>query len=381
MSKRRDWLKGCVLIMAMSLFLTGCGDKTNDNGQNPESSTEVQSEVQESVSTEVQSEVQESVSGEVESESQSEEPETVSKEAQSETQEKAEQVVQDGEEYVPRVNVNPNARKEWKVAKMSGSLDAFEDYFDLDMKDYTRACDKAGKVEEITYYSEAWKADRSAQVYTPYGYDVSKEYPVIYLIHGIGCDSTQWVSMGAQNMFDHMIAKGEIEPFVAVFPSVIPTDGIDKNTLSDKNVQAFTTFVEEFKTDLHPYLVKYYHVSEDREDTAICGLSMGGMEALRVGFTYLDTFNFIGSFSAAPSLDTKLLTTKDSDYVPELVLVCSGDKDSTVGDNPFNYHMEMCKKQVDHIWYVHPGQGHSPSVWNLGLFNFLKRLTGEFLPK
>ena len=106
---------------------------------------------------------------------------------------------------------------------------------------------------------------------------------------------------------------------------------------------------------------------------------MGGMEALRLGFTYLDTFDYIGSFSAAPTLELKLLTTENSEYVPELVLVCTGGSDGTVGDNPKIYHETLKKNNVDHIWYVHPKQSHTPSVWNPGLLNFLKRLKGGFV--
>lgn len=376
MKKKGIVFKGCLLVLAMSLFLTACGKNSDDNavsqtqnGQEKQEEQLAQSEPEELVEPQAQSEPEE----QAEPQAQNEQEVLAVAMALEESVEE--------EPYVPAVNVNPEAREDWETASLSGSLEAYEDYFKLDMKEYTRKCEKAGKVETITYYSEAWGAERSAQVYTPYGYNVVKEYPVIYLIHGIGCDSTQWVSMGVQNMFDHMIANGELQPFVAVFPSVIPVGGLDPNTLSNTNVQAFVTFVEEFKKDLHPYMNQYYHVSKNRDNIAICGLSMGGMEALRVGFTYLDTFNYIGSFSAAPTLETELLTTANSEYVPELVLICSGDKDGTVGDNPFNYHSTLSKNGVEHIWYVHPKEGHSPTVWNLGLFNFLKRLSGGFLPK
>ncbi len=262
---------------------------------------------------------------------------------------------------------------EWEVGKLSGALEDFEGYFNLDVKPYQKAIDQAGEMNQISYPSEVVGADREAYVYTPYGYDESKEYPVIYLIHGIGCDGGQWVSMGAGKMFDNMIANGEIKPFIAVFPSVIPKDGLDKTTLSPANIGAFTQFIDEFKKDLAPYMAQNYAISTKREDTAVCGLSMGGMEALELGFSLLDTFNYIGSFSAAPTLNTSLLTLEGSEYTPALVLLCSGDKDGTVGTNPENYHKELSKNNVDHIWYYHPGQNHSPSVWNLGLLNFLKR--------
>lgn len=330
MKNRRLMAKLACTVISLSLLCTGCGQKGTD------SKTEATTETTTEVTTEATTEVTTESTTEV-------------------TTEKAQ-------------------ANEWEVAKVSGTIEDFEEYFNIDVAPYKKACDKSGNVTEISYYSEIVGADRQAYVYTPYDYDESIQYPVVYLIHGIGCDGGQWVSMGAANIFDNMIANGEVKPFVAVFPSVIPTDGIDPNTLSDTNIKAFTDFVDEYKTDLAPYIAENFSVSTLREDTAVCGLSMGGMEALTLGFSLLDSFNYIGSFSAAPTLDTSLLTTEGSEYIPALVLVCSGDADGTVQDNPYNYHMTLSKNNVEHIWYQHPGGGHSPNVWDLGLVNFLKRI-------
>ena len=322
-----NFAKGLALIMLMSFFLTGCSGKNNSTAGN--TTVDASGITEENTSM------------------QATEPETKD--------------------------------DKWESAKVSGSEEDFNEYFNIDVKTYTASCDKKGTVSKITYYSEVVGAERQARVYLPYNYDENKSYPVVYLIHGIGCDDGQWVSMSVNRIFDNMIATGELKPFIAVFPGVIPAEGLDPNTLSDTNINAFKDFVQEFKDDLEPYIKANYSVSEERSDTAICGLSMGGMEALRLGFTYLDKFDYIGSFSAAPTLETNLLTTKDSEYIPELVLLCTGSKDTTVGDNPKNYHDILKKNNVDHIWYVHPGENHSPSVWKLGLINFLKRLGGGFV--
>lgn len=329
MRKNNNFAKRLAVISVMSLFLVGCGAKDNNstditNGDTTEM-TEENNTTKEST------------------------------EAEAETKD-----------------------EKWENGKVSGSEEDFNEYFNIDTKIYTAVCDRKGEVTKITYYSEVMGTERQAQVYTPYNYDENEEYPVVYLIHGLGCDSGQWVGMGANRIFDNMIDKGEIKPFIAVFPSVVPADGLDSNTFSDSNINAFKDFVEEFKTDLEPYIKDNYSVSEKWEDTAICGLSMGGMEALRLGFTYSDKFCYIGSFSAAPTLETELLTTENSEYIPKLVLLCTGGNDSTVGDNPFNYHETLANNNVDHIWYIHPGESHSAPVWKLGLINFLKRVEGGF---
>ncbi len=263
---------------------------------------------------------------------------------------------------------------EWAAGHQSGLEADFDKYFDVDMKDYKApGDDKMGTIETITYHSDVVGADREAYVFLPAGYSTDTKYKVVYMLHGIGCDGGQWISMGFNNTVSSMIDKGEVEPIVAVFPSIIPKDGIDSNTLSATNIQAFTDFKDEFIKDLEPYILSNYSVSDKREDTAVCGLSMGGMEALSLAFSLPDHFNYIGSFSAAPSLDTSLLTLNGWTTTPDLILICSGDADGTVQDNPKNYHEELAKNGVEHIWYQYPGGGHSPEVWKNGLVNFLKR--------
>src|SRR6185503_12884363 len=48
-----------------------------------------------------------------------------------------------------------------------------------------------------------------------------------------------------------------------------------------------------------PMVDKAYHVTRNREQRAIVGLSMGGAEALFTGLNHLDKFAWMGSFSGA----------------------------------------------------------------------------------
>ena len=49
-----------------------------------------------------------------------------------------------------------------------------------------------GKLEMIEYDSKTVGTTRKMQVYTPPGYSKDKKYPVLYLLHGIGGDETEW---------------------------------------------------------------------------------------------------------------------------------------------------------------------------------------------
>ncbi|MBP0960726.1 MAG: glycoside hydrolase, partial [Oscillospiraceae bacterium] len=86
--------------------------------------------------------------------------------------------------------------------------------------DYFNPCSQAGKVTTETYNSI--NGSNTCLVYTPYGYDSSKKYNILYLMHGGGenektifyDDSTKMA-----NMFDHMIMNGELEPLTIVCPT------------------------------------------------------------------------------------------------------------------------------------------------------------------
>ena len=49
-----------------------------------------------------------------------------------------------------------------------------------------------GRLEMISYESKSVGTTRKMQVYTPPGYSAEKKYPVLYLLHGIGGDETEW---------------------------------------------------------------------------------------------------------------------------------------------------------------------------------------------
>lgn len=269
----------------------------------------------------------------------------------------------------------PEPQVIWEVGEKSGTEEDFNRYFQIDMRDYTKAGEGTGlgTIEDIHYTSKVVGGEREAYVYLPAGYSAEKEYPVLYMIHGIGCTRDQWYSMSLNNILSNMIASGEVVPFIAVLPSVIPKDGVNKNTLSAENIKAYTDFEQEFLQDLEPYIKAHYSISAKAEDTGVCGLSMGGMEALSLGFSIREHFNYIGSFSAAPSLDQSVLNVNGWSFAPKVVLVCTGTNDSTVGENPYNYHMTLLQNGVEHIWYLYPKGTHSDPVWKNGLVNFLKR--------
>ncbi len=79
-----------------------------------------------------------------------------------------------------------------------------------------------GTVSARWYHSNGLNAERRMNVYTPAGYETSKNkrYPVLYLLHGSGGDEDEWKNFGrACQILDNLIAAGEAVPMIVVMPN------------------------------------------------------------------------------------------------------------------------------------------------------------------
>jgi enterochelin esterase-like enzyme len=144
-------------------------------------------------------------------------------------------------------------------------------------------------------------------VYTPPGYDAKKgkRYPVLYLLHGWSDKANGWTAVGKANfIFDNLIAEGKVKPMVVVMPLgygdmkfVQHGHGVwDDNAAISRNIDLFS---QALLTEVLPQVESEYHVSKKRDDRAIAGLSMGGLESLTVGLSHPELFAWVGGFSSA----------------------------------------------------------------------------------
>lgn len=154
-----------------------------------------------------------------------------------------------------------------------------------------------GAVASVWYQSKALGTLRRMHIYTPPGYEVNGEkYPVFYLLHGAGDADDAWSTVGrAGFILDNLIAAKQAKPMIVVMPaghtSVRPLTGAP-------NPMAARDFEKDFVQDIMPYVESHYRVLANRENRAIAGLSMGGMQTLNVSLSHLDQFAYIGVFSS-----------------------------------------------------------------------------------
>ena len=156
-----------------------------------------------------------------------------------------------------------------------------------------------GDLTHHFYHSAIAGDDRDYWVYTPANYDPKRKeaYPVLYLLHGLGDDASGWIESGAANVIlDNLIAQGKAKPMIMVNPLGYGNGKGPSGAMQEDMLPSYARTVLE---EVMPQVEKTYHVTKDRTQRAIAGLSMGGAEATLTGLNHLDQFAWIGSFSGA----------------------------------------------------------------------------------
>lgn len=233
----------------------------------------------------------------------------------------------------------------------------------------------AGKLEMIEYASKTVGTTRKMQVYTPPGYAPHQKYPVLYLLHGIGGDETEWQRFAHPDiLLDNLIADGKAVPMIVVMPN----GRAQKNDRADAGMgaaPAFAAFERDLLEDVIPAIQSRYSTHTDREHRALAGLSMGGGQSLNFGLGHLDTFAWVGGFSSAPN------TKPPEQLVPDpaaatrqlkLLWLSCGNKDGLIRISQ-GVHAYLKEKQVPHLWHV-DSHGHDPTHWRNSLWHFAQLL-------
>ena len=242
------------------------------------------------------------------------------------------------------------------------------------------------KIKEIQYESKTTGTKRKANILTPPDYSEDKEYPVLYLLHGIGGDHREWMGGAPIQVVTNLVNEGLAPDMIVVIPNVrarAKDAGNPSDIYTAEHFKAFDNFINDLRDDLMPYIEANYSIKTGKENTAIAGLSMGGRESLYIGFTMPEIFGYIGAFEPAPGLlhYTNFGVTEDGLFTEEtfklpegadnFVLIVKGNQDTVVGNFPADYHNALEKNGVEHVYYTMDG-GHDFTVWKHGLYNFLR---------
>jgi len=235
-----------------------------------------------------------------------------------------------------------------------------------------------GRVEEFAYDSTVTGTRRKANVYLPPGYAHDRKYPVLYLLHGIGGNQNEWTGyVRADAVIDNLIAGGKAVPMIVVFPNgrARADDSIPAQVFSPDNSAAFAAFERDLLDCLVPAIEAKYAVLADREHRALAGLSMGGGQTLNFGLGHLDTFAWLGAFSAAPNTKPPADLLRDPARARselKLLYLSCGNKDGLIVISQ-GVHAYLKEHGVPHLWNV-DDHGHDRETWAANLYDFAPRL-------
>ena len=229
-----------------------------------------------------------------------------------------------------------------------------------------------GHVHQILFPSESTNTSRRAYVYTPPGYDTdpSKSYPVLYLQHGFGENETSWPNQGHANLImDNLIAEGKTKPFIMVMTYGMTND-IEFGKLNEFDITPFQTVLID---ELIPYVDTHFRTLANRDNRAMAGLSMGGMETRTITLANPDVFSYVGLFSGGSISPDDLKEHPDFKKNVKLLFVSYGSKElENPGRGPWGDPRKnteaVNKAGMNTRFYVSPGTAHEFQSWRRSLY-------------
>lgn len=210
-----------------------------------------------------------------------------------------------------------------------------------------------GLLTNITIMSEAYGEKASFNLYLPPDYDsTNRDYPLLYLLHGMGEDEHQWAEQGLiQNYMDNYIDAGSIRPFIVVMPA--------------GGTSFYTNDVETFIVEeLYAYLTNTFRIRAGKPNTAISGMSMGGFGAFYLAQRNPESFGL--SVPLSGYFD-KRRYLKDFDDVEltvdfELVIYCGTLDTLCYGSN--QDLVEYLDRWEQPYEFITSAGGHTWWYWN-----------------
>lgn len=195
--------------------------------------------------------------------------------------------------------------------------------------EYYKKIEQHGSTELFRY--EAGNIVKNAVVYLPYGYDKSDKktkYPVLFLMHGGSGSEGSYLGPATTpntlvNIIDNLIYNKKIKPLIIVCP---------KHAMN---------FHSEMRKYLIPAVDEKYNTIPDRDNRAVGGFSMGGVETWGEFNHNLDLIKYYLPMSGDswitgttggkinPDLTARLLSK--SSYISDYdysIFAATGDKDS-----------------------------------------------------
>lgn len=284
-----------------------------------------------------------------------------------------------------------------------------------------------GVVRDQWYFSTVTQQWRRCMIYTPPDYDTNSKghYPVLYLLHGWGENELGWTFQGhVDQIMDNLIAEKKARPMLIVMDNLNAVKpGEDGSIYNARGVltqavpepqpaqggapgmpgagpggqrpaagaaparrpmmRLSTTFSEMMFADLIPMVEKNYRVAPGRDNRAMAGLSMGGMQTFTTGLQNLDKFAYLGglsgncgSFGGGP-FDPKTTCNgafADPATFNQKVKVLFLSTGSVEGPRVKEFSDALTQNSIHNVYFESSGTAHEWLSWRRALADFAPRL-------
>ena len=204
------------------------------------------------------------------------------------------------------------------------------------------------RVLECEMQSDILDCTKKYCVYLPQGYaDGDKEFPVLYLLHGLTDTHTAWRDKGnVCEIATGLIETGKAQEMIIVMP--------DAGTTYDGYFNSDGWRYEDyFFQEFIPHIESTYRVIPDRQHRAIAGLSMGGGGTTWYALNHSEMFSSAYAMSALMGLVSGSWIKQDPDARRRVFM------ESAVANNNItvveNAAKEQCAKIASVRWFIDVG--------------------------
>ena len=243
--------------------------------------------------------------------------------------------------------------------------------------------------KKYSYYSRTAERETNVNVLLPVNYDESREYPVLYILHGF-YDNEDWMArdvVALSTVLTNLQHDGEAKEMIVVLPYIFCDKDMPYCTGMDMaNCLAYDNFINDLTSDLMPFIEETFSVSKNRENTAITGFSMGGRESLFIGIKHPELFGYIGAVCPAPGLVNipgsamhpgQLESSEmrfSEENKPYVLLISSSKADGVVTGSPDSYRNILTENGEMYLSHIMKNTGHDHTSVKPHLYNYFRMI-------
>jgi enterochelin esterase-like enzyme len=267
-------------------------------------------------------------------------------------------------------------------------------------------------MESLGMYSQILGQEVRYSVCLPKDYHTTNmEYPVVYLLHGLGDNETAWLEYGRiSQIVNNKVEEGKVVPMVFIIPQGFRSYYVNR-------FDGEFPYQDMFMQELIPQMEKEFRIKKGKQYRATMGYSMGGFGALILPLKHPDSF--VGCVPLSISLRTDeqyktedprewddqwgrlfggvgttgearitdyykqnspfhiIANSKPGDFQDLKIYIDNGDDEQTLAFSNEELHILMRDKNIHHEYRVRNG-GHEFRYWREGFENGLCFLSDAF---